>query len=189
VFGQAWEAMIAKAFGQPVFDKAPNPLLKLTTVPGQIEDLFTGTTEEQAKAATRIVQTLGTVIPGGSVAAQAANVADFAAGLATSNGVSLSAADRARRLKSKFNRFKAELETIHGPTLQPTGKADKAGKPITKANREIQAAKWQAMADRLRADLAPVSPEIRALVLDSIQAPEDVKERVAKEFQIPETTP
>jgi hypothetical protein len=189
VFGQVWDASMAKAFDQPVFDKSPNPLLKLTTIPGNAADLFSGTTGEQAKAATRIVQTLGTVIPGGSVAAQGANVADFAQGLATSNGVSFSDEDRAARIKSRFTKFKSELEAIHGKTQQPTGKPTKNGKPpATKADPKIQAAKWTAMADRLRADLAPASPEIRALVLESIQAPEEVKQRVAKELKTA-TTP
>jgi len=183
VFGQVWDASMATAFDQPVFDKSPNPLLKLTTIPGNVDDLFSGTTEEQTKAATRIVQTLGTVIPGGSVAAQAANVADFAQSLATSNGVSFSDEDRARRIKARFTKYKGELDTIHGKTQQPTGKKGKDGKPATKADPKIQAAKWAAMTDRLRADLAPASPELRAIVLESIQAPEEVKQRVAKEFK------
>jgi hypothetical protein len=161
----------------------------LTTIPGNVDDLFSGTTEEQTKAATRIVQTLGTIIPGGSVAAQAANVADFAQSLATSNGVSFSDEDRARRIKARFTKYKGELDTIHGKTQQPTGKKGKDGKPATKADPKIQAAKWAAMTDRLRADLAPASPELRAIVLESIQAPEEVKQRVAKKFKTTAPTP
>jgi hypothetical protein len=157
--------------------------LKLTTIPGNAEDILTGTTEEQTKGATRIIQSLGTVIPGGSLAAQGANVADFAQGLATSNGVSLSDEDRAARIKARFSKFKGELEEIHGKTQQPTGKTGKDGKPATKTDEKIQAAKWTAMADRLRADLAPASPKLRALVLESIQAPVEVKQRVTKELK------
>jgi hypothetical protein len=170
VFGEAWNATMAGAFDQPFFDKSPNPLLKLTTVPGNVEDLFAGTTEEQAKAATRIAQSLGTVIPGGSIAAQGANVADFAQGLATSNGVSYSDEDRARRLKARFNTYRKTLDEIHGKTRQENGKTDK----------EIQARKQAAMIDQLRNDLAPASPEIRALVLESVNAPKEVKESVRK---------
>lgn len=187
IYGEFWNAAMAKSFDQPVFDKSPNPVLKLTTIPGNVKDVFAGTTEEQAKAATRIVQSLGTVIPGGSIAAQGANVADFSQGLATSNGVSFSNQDRARRLKARFNTFKTSLEEIHGPTMQPTGKTASNGKPATKADKRIQAAKWAAMADRLRADLAPASPELRALVLESIQAPAEVKQQVAKELKITTT--
>ncbi len=184
VYGEFWNAAMAKSFDQPVFDKSPNPILKLTTIPGNVEDVFTGTTEEQTKAATRIVQSLGTVIPGGSVAAQGANVADFSQALATSNGVSFSDEDRARRIKARFESFKKSLEEIHGPTMQPTGKAGRNGKPATKTDKRIQAAKWAAMTDRLRADLAPASPELRAIVLESVQAPADVKRSVARELKI-----
>lgn len=189
IFGEFWNAAMAKSFDQPLFDKSPNPVLKLTTIPGNVEDVFTGTTEEQAKAAARIVQTLGTVIPGGSSAAQVANLADFAQGLATSNGVSFSDEDRARRIKARFNAFKTSLDEIHGPTQQPTGKTTTTGKPATKADKRIQSAKWTAMTDRLRADLAPLSPELRAMVLDAVAAPKDVKKRVAKELKTASAAP
>lgn len=111
------------------------------------------------------------------------------AGVSTSNGVSFSEEDRAARIKSRFSKFKAELEEIHGKTIQPTGKTDKAGKPIVRTDARIQATKWAAMADRLRTDLATASPEIRAIVMESITAPEEVKKRVAKELKATPTDP
>lgn len=180
IAGEVWSQAWAKPLDQKAFPSSQNPLNRAS------REILTfekpETTEEAVDGAIDILQGVGPVIPGGAVFAQAGNVAEFITGLSTSNGVSLSPEDRAARIKSRFSKFKAELEKVHGKTTQPTGKTDKAGKPTTKADPKIQAAKWNAMADRLRADLAPASPEIRALVLDSITAPEEVKKRVAAEL-------
>ncbi len=185
--GEVWSHAWAKAFDQKAFTGSQNPLNRAS------REVLTfkkpETTEEAIDGAIDILQGVGPVIPGGAVFAQGGNLAEFVSGVATSNGVSFSDEDRAARIKSRFTKFKAELETIHGKTQQPTGKPAKGGKPpATKADPKIQAAKWAAMADRLRADLAPASPEIRALVIESIQAPEEVKKRVAKELKTA-TTP
>ncbi len=165
IFGPAWEAAMGRTFDQPVFDRSPNPLVKVPAAAMKIDDVFDGTTEEQAQAATRIVQTLGSVAPGGSVFAQAANLADFAQGLATSNGVSLSDEDRIRRIKVRYNAVKKALNDELGPTKREDGKNDEA----------IQARKWQALADKLRAELDSLDPDMRAAALEAISPPAGVR--------------
>lgn len=186
IAGEVWNQAWAKVFDQKAFQSSPNPLNRAT------REILTfekpETTGEAIDGGIKILQGVGPVIPGGALFAQGGNVAEFITGLATSNGVDFSDEDRAQRIKARFNAYKATLETIHGKTQLPTGKT-KGGKPATKTNEKIQAAKWAAMADRLRVDLAAASPELRAMVLESITAPEEVKKRAAKELKATPAAP
>jgi hypothetical protein len=164
VFGQAWDFGVAKALDKPVFDRSPNPLVKLLDSPKHISTLFEGTTTQQADSATTLVQSLGTTIPGGSVVAQAANIADFALGVAASSGVDLSDEDRIARLKTRYSKFNTALQDELGKTTREDGTIDK----------DIQRRKHAALADKLRADLAPLTPELRAKALEAIDPPEKV---------------
>lgn len=164
--GDAWNAFMGEAFDQHVFDKSNNPLLELRKVPGNIEDAFGDVTPEQrAKAMTQVVQRLGRVIPAGAVFAQGANAVEFAAGLASSNGVSFSDADRVRRVKARYSAASKTLTETLGKTTGEDGKI----------NKDVQAAKWTALGDKLKAELAPLSPEMRKQVLEAINPPEAVR--------------
>lgn len=180
IAGEVWSQAWAKALDQKAFTGSQNPLNRAT------REILTfekpETIGEAVDGGIGILQGVGPVIPGGALFAQGGNVAEFMAGVSQSNGLDFSDEDRAQRIKARFNAYKATLETIHGKTQQPTGKTGKDGKPATRTDQKIQAAKWAAMTDRLRADLAPASPEIRALVLESITAPEEVKKRITKEL-------
>lgn len=176
IAGEVWNQAWAKVFDQKAFASSQNPLNRAA------REVFTfekpETTEEAAEGAIDILQGIGPVIPGGALFAQGGNVAEFVEGLATSNGLDWSDEDRAARIKARFSAYKTTLDTIHGKTTGSDGKARK----------DVQAAKWNAMADRLRADLAPASPEVRRLVLESIQAPQDVKDRAVKALTNPAPT-
>ena len=122
------------------------------------------------------------MLPGGAVFAQGGNAAEFVAGVATSNGVSFSDEDRVKRLKSRFDKFKDGLEKLHGKTMKETGKLDAHGAPVKKTDDAVRKKKHAAMLDRLRTDLAPLTPVLREKVLATVIAPQDVKDKAAKVF-------
>lgn len=179
--GEVWSQAWAKYFDQKAFPSSQNPLNRATREVLTFEK--PETIGEAVDGAIDILQGVGPVVPGGALFAQAGNVAEFVTGVSASNGLDFSDEDRARRIKARFSKFKAGLDDIHGKTMQPTGKTGADGKPKMKTDEKIQALKWAALADRLVSDLAPASPELRRLVLDSITAPAEVKERVSKALE------
>lgn len=180
IAGELWNQGSAALFDQKVFQSSPNPFNRAAREVITFEK--PETTGEALEGGIDILQSVGPMLPGGAFFAQGGNVVEFVTGVATSNGVDFSNADRAERLKARFNTLRKELETTHGPTMRPTRK-EKDGKPIEKADKKVQALKWAAQADRLRSDLAGASAEVRRLVLDSVNAPQAVKERVEKELK------
>ncbi|MES2920088.1 MAG: hypothetical protein V4819_00980 [Verrucomicrobiota bacterium] len=176
--GEVWNQTMAKAFDQKAFTSSQNPLNRAAREVLTFEE--PETTEEAVEGAIDILQGVGPVIPGGALFAQGGNLAEFVSGVATSNGVSFSDEDRVKRLKSRFSKFAGTLDDIHGKTQQPTGKTGSDGKPATKTDKAIQATKHAAMVDHLRADLAPLAPELRKQTLDAVTAPQEVKDKVRK---------
>ncbi len=165
VFGEFWNAAMAGTFDQPVYDKSPNPLLELRKVPKNVEDAFGDVTPEQrAKALTKIAQSLGRVVPGAAVVAQGANVAEFGMGAATSSGLDFSDEDRIERIKARYQAASKALNEQLGKTTRDDGKIDK----------DIQRRKHLALADKLRSELAPLTPELRKKVLSAEIAPNSV---------------
>ena len=181
--GEVWSQAWAKVYGQKAFTGSQNPLNRATREVLTFEK--PETTEEAIDGAIDILQGVGPTIPGGALFAQGGNLAEFVAGVATSSGVSFSDEDRLKRLKTRFSKFTATLDDIHGKTQQPTGKAGPDGKPATKTDKAIQSAKHAAMIDRLRADLAPLSPELRQQTLDAVTAPQEVKDMARKLLTAP----
>lgn len=167
------------------FDSNPNPLASVgkgisSTTKAFSEDL---TAEERADKIIDSAQVLGTLIPGAAIAAQVANVAEAGLGAFNSFGGDLSDEDKVKRLKSRYNRLRKELDEIHGPTMKETGKLDRHGKPRKKADKAVQSAKEAALADHLRAALAPLSPELRKQVLAGVRPTDAIEKRVSKDLK------
>ncbi len=76
-----------------------------------------------------------------------------------SAGVSFSNDGRVKRLKSRFAKFKDGLEEVHGKTQQPTGKPA----------------------------IASLIPALLKQVLEVIEAPQEVKEKVRKLVTVPKS--
>ena len=178
IAGEVWSQVWAKAFDQKAFASSPNPLNRATRTLTTFK--APKTTEETIDGGIKILQGFGPMLPGGAVFAQGGNAAEFVAGVATSNGASFSDEDRVKRIKSRFDKFKDGLDELHGKTMQETGKHDAHGQPVKKTDEAVQKKKHAAMLDRLRADLAPLTPELREKVLVTVTAPQEVKEKVAK---------
>lgn len=170
--GEVWNQAWAKAFDQKAFQSSPNPLNRAAREVLTFEKPETA--GEAIDGGIDIVQGVGPVIPGGALFAQGGNLAEFFAGLATSNGLEFSDEDRAKRIKARFNAFRKELDAIHGKTTGEDGKIRK----------DVQKVKRAAMIDRLQSDLAPASPEIRRLALAAIDPPEEVKKALEKTLKI-----
>lgn len=181
IAGEIWNQGMAEAFDQKAFQSSPNPFNRAAREVFNFEK--PETTGEAMEGGIDIVQGVGPMLPGGAVFAQAGNVAEFVQGVATSNGMDFSPEDRAERIKGRFNALRKELETTHGPTTRPTGAIGKDGKLVEKLDKKVQSIKWAALVDRLRSDLAGASPEVRKLVLDSVNASKAVKEKVEKELR------
>ena len=180
ILGEVWNQIMGKAFDQKAFASSPNPLNRATR---ELTTFKTPKTAEEAiDGGIDILQGFGPMFPGGAVFAQGGNAAEFVAGVATSNGVSFSDEDRVKRLKSRFDKFKDGLEKLHGKTMRETGKLDAHGAPVKKTDDAVRKKKHAAMLDRLRADLAPLTPVLREKVLATVIAPQDVKDKAAKAF-------
>lgn len=172
VAGAVWDNVMANVFDQPVFDKNANIVLQTgNKAYREASKLFDDekelTIEQSIESGIRLVQSLGSMIPGGAVFAQGGNVADFVYASASSNEMLISEEDRVRRYKTRFNAFKRELTEDLGPTTVE-GKIDK----------DIQAKKWGAYVEWLQSRLQGLSPELRSAILESIEAPASVKEKV-----------
>ncbi len=183
IAGEVWSQGMGELLAQKTFTSSQNPLNRATRT--VITFKKPETTEEAIAGGIKILQGVAPVIPGGPVFGQGGNAAEFVTGVATSNGVSFSDEDRVKRIKSRFSKFKDGLEATHGKTQQPTGKTGTDGKPATKTDKKIQAAKNAAMIDRLHADLAPLAPALQKKALDAVSAPEDVKTKAAKLLTAP----
>lgn len=170
--GEAWNQVTASALDQKVFDSSPNPLNKVARVAvDAVKDIGEDkTAEDRIEGAVDIVQAFGSALPGGPVFAQAANVVDFAEGVATSNGVDFTAADRAARIKARYAKHSKELDALHGKTTGDDGKT----RPDVKAKKDAAKADW------LRSALAPLPAGERDKVLESISPSKEVRERLAK---------
>lgn len=170
--GEAWNQVTASALDQKVFDSSPNPLNKAARVGVDfVKDMGEEkTAEETIEGGIDIVQAFGSALPGGPVFAQLANVADFAEGVATSNGVDLSEADRAERIKARYRKHGKELDALHGKTTGEDGKIRK----------DVQARKNAAKADWLRSALAPLPAGERDKVLEAIDPSETVRGMLAR---------
>lgn len=172
VAGAVWDSVMANVFDQPVFDKNANIVLQTgNKAYREAAKLFDDekelTIEQSIESGIRLVQSLGSMIPGGAVFAQGGNVADFVYASASSNEMLISEEDRVRRYKARFNAFKRELTEDLGPTAVE-GKIDK----------DIQAKKWGAYVEWLQSRLQGLSPELRSAILESIEAPASAKEKV-----------
>lgn len=155
VYGQGWAYGMAKLFDQPAFSSSPNPLFKsidsldnLATAFGKDDkDGNDPEAGDQFDAALKAASGLGSVLPGGALFAQTANVATFAEGVIETD------AEKLARYKTRFRKFTAEL---------PKAKDDKA---IDAQNRLLRT-------DWIRGEIAPLTPERRKQVLEAIAPPE-----------------
>lgn len=161
VAGEAWNQAMGMAFDQKTFASAPNPLNKAVATAPKIMKLFAddATARDSIEGGIDIVQAFGSAAPGGPIFSQLANVADFGVGVATSNGVDFTPADRAKRIKSQYSAFGKELGELHGKTTGEDGKIRK----------DIQEKKTAARADWLRSRLEPLPPGEREKVLEALK--------------------
>lgn len=166
--GEAWNQVTASALDQQVFDSSPNPLNKVARVG---VDFAKGlgeekTAEDAIEGGIDIVQAFGSALPGGPFFAQLANVADFAEGVATSNGVDFTDADRAARIKARYSKHGKELDELHGKTTGEDGKP----------RPEIREKKAAAKADWLRSALAPLPAAEQGKVLETLKPSKEVRD-------------
>lgn len=178
IFGEVYNQAIAGMLDQKAFDSSQNPLNRITQQAATEIGKATGdkkrSTEQQIEGAIDIVQAFGASLPGGQFFAQLANVADFTEGILTSNAPDmLSDEDRIRRIKARMSASAKELSEKVGKTIKSDGKIDK----------EIQRRKNAAQADRLKAEILPLSPELQQKALKAI----DVSDAVIKAagFKVP----
>lgn len=171
VAGEAFNQMMAKITDQKAFaqqnplsgavGKAAQEVAKLTAddTKGKVK-----TREDIIDGAIKVVQGFGSAIPGGAIFSQAANAAEFLEGLNSSNGISVSDAERVKRVDSRFGKFEKELNAKLGKTEDENGKV----------NKSLKRQKDQAKADQLDALLQPLSPELRKQALEKIEPSKDV---------------
>jgi hypothetical protein len=168
--GEAWNQAMGAAFDQKTFDGSPNPINKAVQTSFKVADAFgeDATARDGIQGGIDIVQAFGSALPGGPFFAQLANVADFAEGVSRSSGVDFTTADRAARIKARYAGHVKELDELHGKTKGDDGKLRK----------DVQEKKNAARADWLRSALAPLPAEEREQVLEAIDPPATVRERL-----------
>ena len=148
-------------------DTSPNPLNKFGAGIGKAVDALNNekTTEDRIQATIDAIQGTMVLTPETAVLAQAGNVGEDLLGLLNANGMAISDDGRAKRIKARLAKFSKDLESIHGKTTGPDGKILK----------DVQTKKQAALADKLRAELAPLEPATRAKILDAIDPSEAVR--------------
>lgn len=165
--GEIWNQLSAKFFDQKAFPASQNILNQGTgkTIKW-IEKLGEEQTARDAvEGGIDLMQGIGTVVPGGALLAQLGNAAEFVEGAVHSAGVDLSPEDRRARYKARYSKFGKELEALHGKTTGEDGKIRK----------DVQAVKWKARADWLRANLAPLPEAEREKFLEEINAGAEIR--------------
>ncbi len=171
LIGEAANHLGAFAFDQKAYDASPNPLNqipKAVRIAANIGD-EDNTPEETAQNVIDAIQAAASMTPETAILAQSGNVAEDVLSLLTGNGMELSNAERTKRIKSRYQRLGRELNEEHGRTTGEDGKTDKA----------IQARKWEALAGKLRTELAPLDPEARAKALEAIAPPQGVRDLIS----------
>src|SRR5690606_37079694 len=97
VAGAGWDWAMGKLFDQDVFDRNANVMVTTTQKTmreaGKLFDDEQRTIEQNVESGIRLIQSLGSLIPGGASAAQLGNVADFIYGTASSNDFLISDQD------------------------------------------------------------------------------------------------
>jgi hypothetical protein len=169
--GEAWNQVTASALDQKVFDSSPNPLNKIARVGvDAVKDMGEEkTAKDRLETGIDVFQAFGSALPGGAFFSQLANVADFAEGVATSNGVDFTDADRAARIKARYAKHGKELDELHGKTTGEDGKP----------RPEIRERKAAAKADWLRSALAPLPAAEHDKVLDAVKPSKEVRDMLA----------
>jgi len=162
LIGEAWNRAMAAAFDQKAFPASQNPLNQAIrsgeAVAKELMNDDPATSEERIELAIKSLQGFGPVVPGGPLAAQVGNVADFLEGVVESDE------ERLQRHKGRFNRFVRELNETLGKTTGPDGKIQK----------DVKARKDQAKADWIKANLTPLPEAERKQVMEMINTSKDV---------------
>lgn len=179
IIGEIYNKAMAGMFDQPSFDSSPNPLNRVTQKGWKFaEKMFTddkpATREETIDGGIDAVQSIGSILPGGQVFAQVANMAEAVEGILSANvQETLSPEDRVRRIKARFSDFSKEYTEQHGKVSDEDGKIDK----------EKQKARNAVLADQLKIELSPLTPELRDKALEEL----NVSDAVIKEagFKVP----
>lgn len=123
--GPAWDYAMAEALGQQSFDSSNNPLVRVPKALKQIGPAINSekTASERIDATLKVVQGLGSAVPGGPLFSQAANVLDAATGAMESNGVHFSEESKVDRFKGRFNSAVKKIDEQYGKsTKEVSGK-------------------------------------------------------------------
>lgn len=177
IAGEIYNKAMAGMFDQPSFDSSQNPLNRVTQKGWKFaEKMFLddkpATVEQTVDGGIDAVQSLGSILPGGQVFAQAANVAETVEGILSSNfQETLSKEDRVRRIKARFSKFSKEYTEEKGKVTGEDGKIDK----------EKQRARNAVLADQLKIELLSLTPELRDKALEELNVSDAVKKQAGFE--------
>lgn len=179
IAGEIYNKAMAGMFDQPSFDSSQNPLNRVTQKGWKFaEKMFTddkpATREETIDGGIDLAQSLGTILPGGQIFAQSANLAEAVEGIISSNfQETLSDEDRIRRIKARFSKFSKEYTEEKGKVSDAAGKIDK----------EKQKARNAVLADQLKIELLPLTPELRDKALEELNVSDAVKKQAGFEVK------
>lgn len=179
IAGEIYNKAMAGMFDQPSFDSSQNPLNRVTQKGWKFaEKMFTddkpATREETIDGGIDLAQSLGTILPGGQIFAQSANLAEAVEGIISSNfQETLSDEDRIRRIKARFSKFSKEYTEEKGKVSDADGKIDK----------EKQKARNAVLADQLKIELLPLTPELRDKALEELNVSDAVKKQAGFEVE------
>lgn len=166
IFGEVWTRLMAQAFDQKAFPASQNPLDQAIRASEAIlretSDNKPATTEERIELAIKSLQGFGPVVPGGPLAAQGGNIADFI------EGITESEEEKLARYKGRYRKFSRELDETFGKTQGEDGKIRK----------DVKAKKDRAKADWVKGEISALPDAERKAVLEQLDLTQDVQELV-----------
>lgn len=170
LIGEIYNKAMAGILGQPSFDSSQNFLNQVTQKGWSfaekiLDEEKTMTNGEMVDGGIDAAQSFGSVLPGGQVFAQAANVAEFVEGVLSSNvPETLSKEDRIKRIKSRMSLLQKEYREEFGAVSGEDGKIDK----------DKQKARNAVLADRLKQEILPLTPDLQRETLDALDVSDSV---------------